>query len=177
MSLFSGRRRDQELLLEDEENTSVNAPLASRPAQTQAAPRLGSGERTAKIGKSIAIRGDLTGEEDIVIEGQVDGKVEFPKSEVTVGKEGRVRAEIRAKAVVVVGHVVGNVNATERIELRGSGIVEGDVRAPRLVVQEGAVLNGQIEMTSGKTASRPQASKPSNEAPQPVALGATARNP
>lgn len=101
----------------------------------------------ANIGKSIAIKGDLTGNEDMVIEGKVDGKVELPNNQLTVGANGTVRAEINAKAVVVVGKVSGNVNGTERVEIQATGTVDGDVSSPRLIVAEGAVLNGAIKMT------------------------------
>jgi len=101
----------------------------------------------ANIGKSISIRGDLTGNEDMVIEGQVEGKVDLPNNQLTVGANGNVKAEIHAKGVVIVGHVVGNVFGAERIEIQATGRVEGDVTAPRLVVAEGAQLNGAIKMT------------------------------
>ena len=101
----------------------------------------------ANIGKSIAIKGDLTGNEDMVIEGKVEGKVDLPNNQLTVGENGTVRAEINAKAVVVVGRVSGNIHGIERVEVQASGVVEGDVSAPRLMVAEGAVLNGAITMT------------------------------
>lgn len=101
----------------------------------------------ATIGKSISFKGDLSGNEDLVIEGTVEGTVSLPSGQLTVGAEGKLRAEIKAKSVVVVGKVTGNVTATERVEVQSSGIVEGDVRAPRLIVQEGAVINGSVEMT------------------------------
>jgi cytoskeletal protein CcmA (bactofilin family) len=102
----------------------------------------------ANIGKSITISGDLTGEEDLVIEGKVDGKVTLPNSQLTVGANGAIKAEVQAKSVVVIGRVAGNVRGTERVEIQATGIVEGDVIAPRLVVAEGAVVNGSIQMTS-----------------------------
>ena len=111
----------------------------------------------ANIGKSISIKGDLTGNEDMVIEGKVDGKVEIPDAQLTIGANGSVRAEVNAKSVVVVGRVTGNVNGTERVEIQGSGIVDGDVSAPRLIVAEGAVVNGAIHMTKPEgSAVRPQ---------------------
>jgi cytoskeletal protein CcmA (bactofilin family) len=111
----------------------------------------------ANIGKSITIKGDLTGNEDMVIEGKVDGKVDLPNNQLTVGANGTVQAEVNAKSVVIVGRVSGNVNGTERVELQATGIVEGDVNAPRLVVAEGAVLNGAIHMTKQEgSAERPQ---------------------
>jgi len=101
----------------------------------------------ANIGKSISIKGDLTGNEDMVIEGQVEGKVDLPNNQLTVGADGKVKAEIHAKSVVVVGHVDGNVFGLERIEIQATGRVEGDVTSPKLVVAEGAQLNGAIQMS------------------------------
>jgi cytoskeletal protein CcmA (bactofilin family) len=111
----------------------------------------------ANIGKSITIKGDLNGNEDLVIEGNVEGKVELPDNQLTVGANGAVKAEISAKSVVVVGRVTGNVRGTDRIEIQATGVVQGDVSAPKLVVAEGAVLNGSIQMTAGdSSAARPK---------------------
>ena len=114
----------------------------------------------AHIGKSIAISGDLTGEEDLVVEGKVEGKVSLPNSQLTVGAGGQVQAEVKAKSIVVIGRVAGNLHGSERIEIQATGVVEGDVSAPKLIVAEGAVLNGSISMTAapGATASSPVAS-------------------
>ena len=106
----------------------------------------------ANIGKSITIKGDLSGNEDLVIEGTVEGKVELPSSQLTIGADGSVHAEVNAKSVVVIGRVTGNVNGTERVEIQATGQVEGDVCSPRLVVVEGAELNGSIHMTKSKGA-------------------------
>ena len=100
----------------------------------------------ANIGKSISIKGDLTGNEDLQIDGNVEGRIDLPNNQLTIGGDGKVRAEVHAKAVIVIGHVTGNVTAAERIEVKKSGLVDGDVRAPRLIVEEGAVLNGAVEM-------------------------------
>ena len=108
----------------------------------------------ANIGKSISIRGDLTGNEDMVIEGQVEGKVDLPNNQLTVGANGNVKAEIHAKGIVIVGHVIGNVVGLERVEIQATGQVEGDVTAPKLVVAEGAQLNGAIQMTPKGNRSR-----------------------
>jgi cytoskeletal protein CcmA (bactofilin family) len=101
----------------------------------------------ANIGKSISIRGDLTGNEDMVIDGQVEGKVDLPNNQLTVGADGKVKAEVHAKSVVVVGLVDGNVFGLERVEIQATGRIEGDVTAPKLIVAEGAQLNGAIKMT------------------------------
>ncbi|MDJ0867024.1 MAG: polymer-forming cytoskeletal protein [Myxococcota bacterium] len=116
----------------------------------------------ANIGKSITIQGDLRGEEDLVIEGRVEGKIELPSNELTIGADGNVAAELHAKSVVIIGKVKGDVSASERIEIQSSGHVDGDVVAPRLVVQEGAVVNGSIQMGAKATA------KPTSTAPAPT---------
>ena len=117
-------------------------------------------EEMANLGKSITISGDLTGEEDLVIEGKVEGKVTLPNSVLTIGANGAIKAEVQAKSVVVIGRVAGNVRGTERVEIQASGIVEGDVIAPRLIVAEGAVVNGSIQMTS-----KPGAAHASSQGP------------
>ncbi len=120
----------------------------------------------ANIGKAISIRGDLTGNEDMVIEGQVEGKVDLPNNQLTIGANGKVKAEIHAKGIVIVGHVIGNVIGLERVEIQATGRVEGDVSAPKLIVAEGAQLNGAIQMgqkgnrteaTGSETAAAPTA--------------------
>lgn len=107
----------------------------------------------ANIGKSITIKGDLSGNEDLVVEGNVQGKIELPNNQLTIGANGNVAADVTAKMIVVIGKVAGNVTGTERVEIEATGAVEGDVRAPRLVVQEGAVLNGGVEMGQPRSSS------------------------
>jgi len=145
LSLFGGKREDH---TQTESAASaaaeVPAPSASSARRQQSNQE---GSNVANIGKSISIRGDLTGNEDMVIEGQVEGKVDLPNNQLTVGANGKLKAEIHAKSVVVVGHVEGNVYGTERVEIQATGRVEGDVNAPKLVVAEGAQLNGAIQMT------------------------------
>jgi len=119
----------------------------------------------ANIGKSISIKGDLTGNEDIVIEGTAEGKIDLPSNELTVGANGTVRAEVNAKSIVIVGRVSGNVHGSERVEVQATGIVEGDVSAPKLIVAEGAVVNGSISMSKPKGASEPNA-KPTPPSPE-----------
>ncbi len=105
----------------------------------------------ASFGKSIVFKGDLTGEEDLEIEGRVEGQVKLLNHQLTIGPNGRVTAQIEAKNVIVVGHVAGNVIATERVEVQATGVVDGDIHAPRLLIQEGAVVNGSIEMGGVQT--------------------------
>ena len=169
MSLF-GTRKDE---IGEAPATGSVAPAAPpRPAAPSAARSFfGRAEdEMANIGKSIAIKGDLTGNEDIVVEGTVEGKVDLPNNQFTVGANGTARAEIKAKTIVVIGKVSGNVHGTERVEIQATGVVEGDVSAPRLVVAEGAVLNGSIHMTAA-VAGAGAGQKPALEAPPRPLVG------
>lgn len=126
----------------------------------------------ANIGKSIVIKGDLSGNEDLVIEGKVEGKVDLPNNRLTIGAGGQVQAQVHAKNVVVIGRVAGNVSAGERLEIQATGIVEGDVESPRLVVAEGAVLNGSVKMSAKGAAAQPRPSTATSataSAPQSLA--------
>jgi cytoskeletal protein CcmA (bactofilin family) len=115
------------------------------------------------IGKSVIIKGELTGSEDLTIEGQVEGKVELKQNVLTIGPNGRIKAQIVAKAVVVQGEVTGNITATERVDIRDAGSVDGDLSAPRVAIADGAHFRGSIDMqrTGG---SRPAEQKPSSAA-------------
>ena len=124
----------------------------------------------ATIGKSIIFKGELTGSEDLEVNGTVEGDVKLPDNTLTIGQTGQVKASVTAKSILIVGRVNGNVTATERIEIEASGVVDGDLRAPRLLVQEGAVMNGSVEMTSGQSAGAnkaPSAPRPSPSANAP----------
>ena len=116
----------------------------------------------ATIGKSIVIRGDLNGDEDLVVEGTVVGKIELANNLLTIGASGRAEAEITAKSIIVIGHVVGNVQGLERVEIQATGVMEGDVSAPKLVVAEGAAINGAIHMgpVAADAALKPAVEKP-----------------
>lgn len=118
------------------------------PAAVSEPPRRPS-ER-ATIGPSIFIKGDLTGEEDLVIEGRVEGKVDLKQNNVTVGKNGRVKADVFGKVVVVEGEVDGNVFAREQAILRQSGAIRGNITAPRVILEDGSRFKGSIDMESPK---------------------------
>jgi len=103
-------------------------------------------EELASIGKSIVINGELSGSEDLTIEGQVEGKIELRDHVLTVGSNGRIKAQVTAKAIVVLGHVTGNLTATERVDIRENGSVEGDIVAPRVAIADGSHFRGSIDM-------------------------------
>ena len=133
----------------------------------------------ANIGKSITIHGDVTGEEDMVIEGRIEGRVELEGHHLTIGPNGDVTGEISAHQLTVVGRVKGNVRAAERVELCDTSQLTGDILAPKLLIQEGAQFNGHIAMQApsartGHKADKAGANKSDkSEAPRaPGGLGA-----
>lgn len=120
----------------------------------------------AHIGKSITIRGDLSGDEDLVLDGRIEGRVELSDHHLTIGPNGQIQAELSAKEITIDGRVVGNVTATERVEIGETGRLDGDVEAPRILVQEGAQLNGTVTMKT-RSASAPAKRPPELEAAAP----------
>ncbi len=103
-------------------------------------------EKIVNIGQSIQIKGELTGNEDLTIEGKVDGKIILKDHNLTIGANGRVMAEVMAKTVVVVGEVVGNITADDKVEVAPTGSMKGDIIAPRVVLADGARFKGSIDM-------------------------------
>src|SRR5437879_7920690 len=100
----------------------------------------------AHIGKSVSIKGELSGSEDIFVDGQVEGTIQLSGNSLTIGPNGRIRANITAKNVTVNGSVDGNIEAGERTDLRKSAVVKGDVRTRRIAIEEGAYFTGQLEI-------------------------------
>jgi len=119
-------------------------------------PRPGSAGGAALIGRSVVIKGELDGSEDLTIEGQVEGKIELRDHTLTVGQNGRIKAQVFAKAVVILGELVGNINASETVDIRDKGSVDGDIVAPRVAIAEGAHFRGSIDMQrKGPAAPKP----------------------
>lgn len=114
------------------------------------------------IGKSVIIKGELSGSEDLTIEGQVEGKIELRQNVLTIGPNGKIKAQVFAKAVIVHGEVHGNIAATERVDIRDNGSVEGDLSAPRVAIADGAHFRGGIDMQ------RTGAAKPAAEVKAPT---------
>ncbi|MEO6981888.1 MAG: polymer-forming cytoskeletal protein [Edaphobacter sp.] len=130
-------------------------------------------EGSTVIGKSVIIRGDLSGNEDLYMDGDIEGTISLPESRLTVGPNAHVRADIHARDVVVFGHLTGNVNATGRVDLRESAFVGGDIVAGRLSIEESVVLKGRVELkgsveTTPATTSRPATLPESNASKTPL---------
>jgi cytoskeletal protein CcmA (bactofilin family) len=123
------------------------------------------------IGKSVVIKGELNGSEDLTVEGYVEGRVELRDHVLTIGPNGRLKAEVFAKSVIVLGEVTGNVTATEKVDIRDKGSVDGDIIAPRVAIAEGAHFRGSVDMQragggkAGRADAKPESKAPT--APQP----------
>lgn len=100
----------------------------------------------ATIGPSISIRGELLGEEDLIVQGRVEGVIDLRQNNVTIGKDGRVKADVKARAIKVDGHVEGNLHADEQVIIRRSGNVMGDIVTPRVTLEDGCRFRGAIDM-------------------------------
>lgn len=103
----------------------------------------------ARIGKTVVIRGELKGSEDLVVDGQLEGTINLTEGRLTIGPSANVAADLTAKDVLIMGHLQGNVVASGRVELRAGSVVEGDVRALRLAVEDNAVFRGKVDLTQG----------------------------
>ena len=152
---------------------SVGVPPAAEAARTPSAPsepQRGLERTTVNIGKSVVIKGELSGSEDLTIEGQVDGKIELRQNVLTIGPNGKIKAQVFAKSVVILGEVTGNVTASEKVDIRDNGSVDGDIAAPRVAIAEGAHFRGSIDMQrSGKPSEKAAESKSEAKPAAPAA--------
>jgi cytoskeletal protein CcmA (bactofilin family) len=120
------------------EGTGTAVP-AALPAAPTAAP-------AAHIGKSLVIKGEVNSHEDLTVEGSIEGTVDLREHVLTIGSHGHIKAEIFAKVVIVVGTVTGTITASEKVDLRETGSVDGDLVAPRVAIAEGAHFRGKVQM-------------------------------
>jgi cytoskeletal protein CcmA (bactofilin family) len=149
-------------------NSKSNSPAAN--------PNLNNQNRTAStpieqatIGRTLVIKGELTAAEALYIDGRIEGKISMPDHRVTIGRNGSVQANINAREVVVMGKVNGNIECTDRVDIRSEGCVTGDVSTIRISVEDGAVLKGGIEVRSEhRHQNKQQAQAKSMEAPKPT---------
>jgi cytoskeletal protein CcmA (bactofilin family) len=130
------------------------SPLSARPV--------------ASMGASLVIKGELSGAEDLVIDGRVEGKVSLPGHLLTIGPQAKVQAEVVAKAVIIQGSVTGNVTASDRFEIRGGGSMTGDLISPKVIMAEGSEFRGRVDMRKTNESRSEKESK--KEISQPVAV-------
>jgi cytoskeletal protein CcmA (bactofilin family) len=157
------RRKDDEI-----PSKQANTPPASSPAQMpKEVPQQtmssmpvrnydasSSSGGSATIGKAVMVKGQISSREDLVIDGEVEGTVEAHDHRVTVGPNGKVHAGVKAREIVVLGSINGNVEAAEKIDIRKDAKLVGDIKTTRIVIEDGAYFKGSIDIT--KNESKPQ---------------------
>jgi cytoskeletal protein CcmA (bactofilin family) len=121
------------------------------------------------IGKSVVIKGELNGSEDLTIEGHVEGTIQLREHVLTIGPNGRIKAQVFCKSVIVLGEVNGNITASDKVDIRDNGSVEGDLISPRIAIAEGAHFKGSIDMQRKGGAPQAQAKPAGAQTQQPPA--------
>jgi cytoskeletal protein CcmA (bactofilin family) len=159
--------------------STPNAPAMVNEPAVGPRPAVGATTTTADqatIGKSLVIKGEVTGSESLYIDGRVEGSISLAGNRVTIGRNGVVAANINAREIVVLGKVRGNLTASDRVDIRSDGSLTGDVVAARISIEDGAYFKGGIDIRKGGT---PAQTKPNGEdkaviMPEPAAVGARA---
>jgi cytoskeletal protein CcmA (bactofilin family) len=173
-------KRDEAVKSTGGQPAAPAAPAASvPPANAAMAPQPDSRriERdVVNIGKSVVIKGELNGSEDLTVEGHVEGKIELKDHVLTIGPNGKIKAQVFSKAVIVLGEVIGNVTASEKVDIRDGGSVDGDIISPRVAIAEGAHFRGSVDMQragasagAAKAQAQPQQNQPKPSPAQPQA--------
>jgi len=104
----------------------------------------------AMIGRSLSIKGEVSGSESLYVDGRIEGSISIPDSRVTIGRNGSVAANIAAREVVIMGKVHGNIQCSDRLDIRSEGSLTGDVTTQRISVEDGAVLKGSVQVRSAE---------------------------
>jgi cytoskeletal protein CcmA (bactofilin family) len=164
-----------------EDATPIEPRSEPVPTYERAAPPRSSNDRAtsdrATIGRSITIKGEVKGDEDLLIQGRIDGSVTLKEYAVTVGPEGEVKADIGARVITVEGKVEGNLTAQEQVTLRTSARVQGNINAPRVVLEDGARFRGGVDMGETAGAVTPAQSDRSDSRSTHASVKPTAGNP
>ena len=163
--MWKSRREDEKpsTAFNPQPPASVVPAPTQAPSRTVETPRMDT-YRTdvAHIGKSVIIRGELSGSEDLYLDGEVEGNIDLHNHNLVIGPNGRVRANVQAKDVVIHGKVDGNVTGVEKVELKKSAMVNGDINTQRIVIEDGAFFKGAIDIR--KTEGKVEAARPAAQA-------------
>jgi cytoskeletal protein CcmA (bactofilin family) len=147
----------------ENKNATPTASNTYTPVKTSSAPM-----EQATIGRSLIIKGEISGAESLFVDGRIEGTVNIPEHRVTVGRNGVVTADINAREVVIMGKVQGNIICNDRLDIRSEGSVTGDVVVQRISVEDGAVLKGSVQVQAAdQKQKQPQQSK-NSEASKPA---------
>jgi cytoskeletal protein CcmA (bactofilin family) len=172
----STRKEDEYLTPTPEQSaprpTQTSQPVARpmEPARTDAA----RGVDVATIGKSVVVKGELSGSEDLYVDGEVEGSITLTGQSLTVGPNGHVRANIDARTIIVHGHVDGNLRASDRVDLRKSASLTGDIATARIAIEDGAYFKGTIDIQKAEPMPRIEPKpQPAAAVASPVPASAT----
>ncbi len=154
---------------------ATSASVANAPPRPVEASRAETNRSTevATIGKSVVVKGELSGSEDLIIDGEVEGSIALRGQTLTVGPNGRVRANIEARNVILHGRVNGDIQATERVELRKSASLSGDISTMRISIEDGAFFKGGIDIQKPEPASKVEPKPQASAMGAPVAAGSS----
>jgi cytoskeletal protein CcmA (bactofilin family) len=155
-------------------STTPSAPTMTAPAEPAPRPVATTTADQATIGKSLVIKGEVTGSESLYIDGRVEGSINLSGNRVTVGRNGVVAANINAREIVVLGKVRGNLTASDRVDIRSDGSLTGDVIAARISIEDGAYFKGGIDIRKGGQQTKPNGEDKTIPAAEPAAIGARA---
>jgi cytoskeletal protein CcmA (bactofilin family) len=144
-------------------------PMSTLPSRSMAEPQHESQRGQAVLGKSVIVKGQIFSREDLTIDGEVEGTVELQEHRLTIGPNGKVTASIKAREVIVLGTVHGNVETTDKIEIRKDAKLAGDIRTARIVIEDGAYFKGNIDIVRAETPKQQSAPKPQPAASAPAA--------
>lgn len=144
------------------------APAPRPPEPMRASEPLRSGSEVATIGKSVVVKGELSGSEDLIVDGEVEGNISLRGQTCTIGPNGRVRANIEARNVIVHGRVNGDIHASERVELRKTASLAGDISTARISIDDGAFFKGGIDIQKPEPAQKTEAKPQASAAAAPV---------
>jgi cytoskeletal protein CcmA (bactofilin family) len=136
---------------DDRDNKFKPAQPAPAGAPATPKPTDGSEMRPAQFGRSLHLKGEVTGAEDLTVDGQLEGRIDLPDHALTVGPNATILADVTAKVVTIFGSVTGSITASEKIDIRKGGSVEGSVTCARIAVQDGAILSGKFETQAGRS--------------------------
>src|SRR3984893_15735004 len=131
----------------------------------------------ATIGRSVVIKGEVSGTESLYIDGRIEGTVNFAEHRVTIGRNGSVAANISAREVVILGKVQGNIQCSDRLDIRSEGALTGDVITQRISVEDGAILKGSVQVRAADqkhSQAKPSSAEAAKPAEQPKAAAAAA---
>jgi cytoskeletal protein CcmA (bactofilin family) len=158
-------------MLQSSENSydAKSSSPASNPNSYNRVKTVSAPIEQATIGRTLVIKGEISGAEALYVDGRIEGKISLPDHRVTIGRNGSVQANITAREVVVMGKVSGNIECSDRVDIRSEGSVTGDVSTMRISVEDGAVLKGGIQVRSGEQKQKQTQSQPKPEAPKPTA--------